>query len=173
MAHGVEALWAPERTPLTVAFAMESLRALAAHLSRAVDQGSDAQARAECLLASWLAGAALAGGTALHHKLAHVLGGLGLPHAETHAIILPHVARFNLKAAPEADARLRSAFGGEEPARFLATLLQRFPIPQRLREIGLEAGKFAATAEQVAALGITEPRPVSAADVEALLLAAY
>ena len=172
VAHAVEALWAPERTPATVAFASEALRGFAAHLVPAVE-ANDGEARAACLPASWLAGAALAGGTGLHHKLAHVLGGLGLPHAETHAIILPHVARFNLEAAPEAAARLREAFRGEDPARLLATMLQRFPIPQRLREVGLEAGKFAVAAEQVAALGITDPRPVSAADVEALLLAAF
>ena len=59
----------------------------------------------ECLIGAWLAGTVLSAGTALHHKLAHVLGGLGLPHAETHAIMLPHVMRFNLDAAPEAKAR--------------------------------------------------------------------
>src|SRR6185312_7547134 len=65
----------------------------AASAMNAVANGVDAQARAECLVAAWLAGAVLTGGTGLHHKLAHVLGGYGLPHAETHAIILPHVAR--------------------------------------------------------------------------------
>ena len=31
---------------------------------------------------------------ALHHKLCHTLGGsFNLPHAQTHAIVLPHAAR--------------------------------------------------------------------------------
>ena len=61
---------------------------------------------AEPAAAAWLAGTVLGAGTALQHKLAHVLGGLGLPHAETHAVILPHVTRFNLSAAPAARALL-------------------------------------------------------------------
>jgi maleylacetate reductase len=33
---------------------------------------------------------------ALHHKLWHTLGGsFDLPHAETHAAMLPHVVRYN------------------------------------------------------------------------------
>src|SRR5215470_9953322 len=113
MAHCVEALWVPERTPATVAYAMEAIRRFNAYLPRAVADGTDKDARSECLAAAWLAGAALVSGTGLHHKLAHVLGGFGLPHAETHAIILPHVTRFNLAGAPEARARLVNAIGAE------------------------------------------------------------
>src|SRR5215468_7588930 len=92
IAHCVEGLWLPERTPVTVAYATEAMRRFGTHLPRAVANGADVDARGECLIAAWLAGAVLTGGTGLHHKLAHVLGGYGLPHAETHAIILPHVA---------------------------------------------------------------------------------
>src|SRR5262249_40685869 len=109
IAHCVEALWVPEATPATQAVAAEAGRRFGGHLKRAVADGTDREARSECLVASWLAGAALNAGTGLHHKLAHVLGGFGLPHAETHAIILPHVTRFNLPAAPEASQRLAAA----------------------------------------------------------------
>src|SRR5215813_9925475 len=85
------------------------------HLDRVIAAPEDPEARGECLVAAWLSGMVLTTGTGLHHKLAHVLGGLGLPHAETHAIILPHVARFNLVAAPEARPRLARAFGADDP----------------------------------------------------------
>jgi maleylacetate reductase len=40
-------------------------------------------------------------GMALHHKLCHTLGGsFDLPHAETHAIILPHAIAYNQLAVP-------------------------------------------------------------------------
>src|SRR3977135_2827945 len=68
------------------------------------------------------------------------LAGPGLPHAEAHAIILPHVTRFNLAAAPEAQARLVEALGGD-PADRLALMLRGFPIPQRLAEIGFDRAK--------------------------------
>jgi maleylacetate reductase len=109
----------------------------------------------------------------LQHKLAHVLGGLGLPHAEAHAIILPHVTRFNLQAAPEAKARLAQALGSDDPAKAIASMLRKFPIPQRLSDIGFDAGKTDFVAGEIAAQSVKAPRPVSAADVRELLGTAY
>jgi alcohol dehydrogenase class IV len=114
----------------------------------------------------------LTAGTALHHKLAHVLGGLGLPHAQTHAIILPHVTRFNLAAADDARARLIEVLGGD-PADALARMLASFPIPQRLRDIGLRDGQIDDVGDRVARLKVTVPRAASAADVRQILTDAY
>ncbi len=173
IAHCVEAFWVDSRTPVTVGLASEAMRRFAQNLPAVVADGSNRPARAQCLIASWLAGTVLSAGAALQHKLAHVLGGLGLPHAEAHAIILPHVTRFNLEAATEAKARLRDALGSDDPASALAAMLAEFPIPQRLRDIGFDAGKIDFVAAEVAADSITAPRPVSAADVRGLLAAAY
>src|ERR1700688_2275090 len=111
IAHCVEALWVDSRTPVTVGLATEAMRRFAQNLPAVVADGANVAARGECLVGAWLAGTVLSSGTALHHKLAHVLGGLRLAHAQTHAIMLPHVMRFNLKAAPDARARLRDALG--------------------------------------------------------------
>src|SRR5262245_13411232 len=173
IAHCVEGLWIPERTPVTVGLADEALARFAKSLPRAVADGADKAARSDCLIAAWLAGTVLTGGTGLHHKLAHVLGGLGLPHAETHAIILPHVTRFNLASAPEARGRLAQALGADDPAEQLAAFVRKFPIPKRLRDVGLDAKRIPDVAAQAAALGIKEPRPVSADDAAALLTAAF
>src|SRR5262249_10737862 len=129
IAHCVECLWVPDRTPLLMALATDAAGGFVAHLPRVVADGNDREARAECLVAAWLAGVALTAGTGLQHKLAHVLGGIGLPHAETHAVILPHVTRFNLAATRDARARLADAMGGD-PADRLAAMLRSFPIPQ-------------------------------------------
>jgi maleylacetate reductase len=172
IAHCVEGLWVAERTPVTVAYATEAMRRFGAHLPRAVANGADLEARAECLIGAWLAGTVLTGGTGLHHKLAHVLGGYGLPHAQTHAIILPHVTRFNLANAADARVRLADALGNPDPAAALAAMVKGFPIPQRLRDVGFDAAKLDDAAGQVAALAIKEPRPVSAADARAILQAA-
>jgi maleylacetate reductase len=173
IAHCVEAFWADGRTPVTMALASEAMRRFGENLPAVVADGADTAARAECLVGAWLAGAVLAAGTGLHHKLAHVLGGLGLPHAETHAIILPHVMRFNLAAAPEAKARLGEALGGADPADAIANMLKKFPIPQRLRQVGFDQSKIEFAAGEIAAAQITSPRLASAADVRALLMAAY
>jgi alcohol dehydrogenase class IV len=173
VAHCVEALWVADRTPVTVAVATEALRRFADNLPRAVKDGADRGARGQCLAAAWLAGLALAAGSALHHKLAHVLGGYGLPHAETHAIILPHATRFNLAAAPQARERLAEALRADDPAAALAAMVRGFPIPQRLRDVGLAQDRIPAAAAEVASLNVTVPRPVSAADARALIEAAY
>ena len=172
IAHCVEALWVPDRTPFLMALASDAARSFAENLPRVIADGGDRQARGECLVAAWLAGTVLASGTGLQHKLAHVLGGLGLPHAETHAIVLPHVTRFNLSATPEARAQLVAALGGE-PADRLAAMLRSLPIPHRLSQVGFDDSKTDFVAQEVAALSISAPRPVSAADVRTLLAAAF
>ena len=166
--HSASTQWAIPFMPL----AGDAARRFATHLPHVVANSADREARAECLVAAWLAGVVLASGTGLQHKLAHVLGGLGLPHAETHAIILPHVTRFNLAAAPQAQARLAAALGGDGAER-LAVLLRGFPIPQRLLEVGFDRAKTDFVAREVEAMTISVPRKVAAEDVRTLLAAAY
>ncbi len=173
VAHCIEGLWIGERTPVSVAYACEAMRLFARYLPRAVADGGDREARAQCLVAAWLAGMVLSAGTALHHKLAHVLGGLGLPHAQTHAIVLPHVARFNLQAAPEARERLAPVFGDRDPAAVLEEFVADFPIPKRLRDLGLDEDKIGFVAEEVAKLDIRVPREAGREAVRALLEAAF
>ena len=48
---------------------------------------------------------------ALHHKLCHTLGGsFDLPHAETHAIVLPHALAYNAPAVRYAKEAVNRAF---------------------------------------------------------------
>jgi maleylacetate reductase len=173
MAHCVEGLWVPERTPASMAVASEALRLFVPQLPRAVADGNDRSARGDCLAAAWLSSGAMSGGTGLHHKLVHVLGGFGLPHAETHSLVLPHVARFNLAQAGEARERLTAAFGGRDPVETLAAMVRDFPIPKRLGEVGFSRDKFDSTADLVAAVAIREPRPVTREDVLQILDAAF
>jgi maleylacetate reductase len=173
MAHCVESFWADGRTPVTLALASEAMRRFGKNLPAVVADGADRPARGECLIGAWLAGTVLSVSNGLQHKLAHVLGGLGLPHAEAHAIILPHVTRFNLQAAPEAATRLVEALGDDDPAEAIANMLRKFPIPQRLRDVGFDEGKIDFVAGEIAAQAIKSPRLVSAGDVRELLAAAY
>jgi maleylacetate reductase len=173
MAHCVMGLWSPERTPVTVAAATEAMRRFGDHLKDAVANGKDITSRSECLIASWLAGTVLTAGTGLNHKLAHVLGGYGLPHAETHAVLLPHTTRFNLMANTEANARLAEALRTGDPAAALEGMLHGFGIARRLRDLGFDEAKIPDAAAQIGALKITLPQPVSADDARALLTAAY
>src|SRR5262252_3735897 len=57
IAHCVEGVWIPEGTPVTFALAGEALARFGTYLPRAVADGGDKEARSECLVAAWLAGA--------------------------------------------------------------------------------------------------------------------
>src|SRR5437879_12533085 len=115
IAHCVEALYAHDGNPIISLMAEEGIRALASALPKIISSPRDLEARSNALYGSWLAGATI--GTtsvALHHKLCHVLGGFGLPHAQTHSIVLPHAVRYNRDAAPEAMARIQQAIDSSD-----------------------------------------------------------
>ena len=92
LAHSVEALYAKDRNPIVSLMAAEAIRAMVGALPDIARAPDDRDARSRALYGAWLSGLCLGSvGMALHHKLCHVLGGtFNLPHAETHAVVLPH-----------------------------------------------------------------------------------
>ena len=98
--------------------AEEGIRALAASLAQGgCRTRKNLEARSDALYGAWLAGIALgSAGMALHHKLCHVLGGFGLPHAETHSIVLPHAMQLQRRRRSRGDGA-RSARPGEKQRR--------------------------------------------------------
>jgi maleylacetate reductase len=145
LAHGVEAVWAPRRNPASTAIAEEGVAAVVAGLRK-----SDP---VDLLRGAWLTASAFAvAGSGLHHKLCHVLGGtLDLPHARTHAVVLPHVLAFNAPGAPDAVARVARAIGVADPVRGLRALADELGLPRGLRELGMTEDRI----DEIAAL--TEP----------------
>jgi maleylacetate reductase len=147
LAHAVEALYAPGADPVAALYAEAALRALAEGLPRAVDDPADLDARGTTLHGAHLAGRALAiAGTALHHKVCHVLGGtFGLEHGQANAVVLPHAARLMAGREPEALARAAHALGGPagagalDAARLLADLAARLGAPTSLAALGMPA----------------------------------
>jgi maleylacetate reductase len=155
--------------------AEEAIRALARALPAAVERPGGIGARSEALYGAYLAGVALgAVGMGIHHKLCHVLGGaFDLPHAETHAVILPHAAKYNAGAAPEALGRVARAMGAEDAARGLYDLAKRIGAPLSLAEIGMPEEGIDEAARAAVASPYPNPRPVEFEGVRALLKEAY
>ncbi|MGW4830126.1 maleylacetate reductase [Amycolatopsis japonica] len=176
MAHCVEAFWAPRRNPVSSAVAEDGIRHLAAGLPAVAADAGDLDARTELLLGAYLAGSAFAvAGSGLHHKICHVLGGaFDLPHAQTHAIVLPYVLAFNASAAPEAASRIASALGLADPVEGLRRLGEKLGVPAGLRELGLREDYADVVLEDILALAPADnPRPVTADGLGALLRAAW
>ena len=175
MAHAVEALYAPDRTADTDDLATRALGTLAGGLSALHRDPDDLDARADLLLGAWLAGRCLAAVTmGLHHKLCHVLGGtFDLPHAETHAVVLPHVLAFNAPAVPEAMAALRRALDVPDPVRELHELGERLGIPRSLADLGLTVADVDRAVDVALGAPYANPRPASADDLHAVLHTAW
>lgn len=171
IAHCVEALYAKDANPIISMLAEDAIRALAQSLPAIVKSPQDVQARTQALYGAWLAGVALGTvGMALHHKLCHTLGGsFGLPHAETHTVILPHAVAYNAAGAPEAMKRLDRALGG----RTLGDLAKSLGAPTSLRQLGMREEDLDRAADLAVQNPYYNPVPVTREGVRKLLQNAY
>ncbi|MET8468136.1 maleylacetate reductase [Streptomyces sp. NPDC004856] len=176
LAHCVDSLWAPRTDPVDQALAVEGARALCAGLPRVVAEPDGIAGREQTLYGAYLSAVAFASaGSGLHHKICHVLGGrFDLPHAQTHAVVLPHVLAFNGPAAPDAERRLATAFDAPTANEGLARLRARLDAPRSLRDLGMPHEGIPDAVEAVlAAAPPDNPRPVTPDGITALIEAAW
>jgi maleylacetate reductase len=174
IAHCAEALYAHDGNPIVSLMAEEGIRALASALPPLITHPRDIGFRSEALYGSWLAGMTISTtSVALHHKLCHVLGGFGLPHAETHSIVLPHALRYNRDAAPEAMAAIEKALGRPGAAEGLYDLERRLGLPMRLADIGMKEADLERAARIAVEAPYPNPRKVEYEPVLRLLRDAY
>jgi maleylacetate reductase len=175
LAHAVEALYSPQANPVVDAMALDAVGRIASALPVVVADPADRAARTDLLRAAWLAGTCLgAVSMGLHHKLCHTLGGaLGLPHAATHTVLLPHAMAYNASAVPEAMARIAAALGAPGAPSGVHDLVQRCGGPTSLRAIGMAEADIPGTAELAAGTPYPNPRELTVAGIEALLRGAW
>ncbi|MFD1210874.1 maleylacetate reductase [Arthrobacter sp. GCM10027362] len=175
MAHCIDSLWAPRADPINAALAAEGIRSLAAGLPQVAADPAGLPGREQALYGCYLAAVAFASaGSGIHHKICHVLGGtFNLPHAQTHATVLPYVLAFNAPAAPEAGKRIAAAFGAGTALEGLQALRETLDAPRALADYGFTPGDIA-DAVRIALPAIPEsnPRKVTEANLTALLAAA-
>lgn len=154
VAHAIEGLYAQDRNPVTSLMAVEAIRALKSALPRIIKTPEDVAARSDALYGSWLCGVVLGSvGMSLHHKLCHTLGGtFNLPHAETHAILLPHTAAFNAVAAGDALAPAAALFDGDLGGG-LYDFAAELGAPLALRDLGVTLADL----EKAADLAVKNP----------------
>ncbi|WP_230196758.1 maleylacetate reductase [Streptomyces coriariae] len=176
MAHCVDSMWAPRADPIDRALAQEGIRALATGLPAVADDSTSVEGIEQTLYGAYLAAVAFASaGSGMHHKICHVLGGMfNLPHAQTHAVVLPYVLAFNAPHAPEAEARVARAFGTDTANAGLAALRRTLDAPRALRDLGMPEDGVARALETITkAIPADNPTPVTAENLTALLKAAW
>lgn len=175
VAHCIDAMWGPRADPINQALAAEGLTALVTGLGGAPNGAFEPTSREHLLLGTYLSGVAFASaGSGLHHKLCHVLGGtFDLPHAQTHATLLPYVVAFNIDAAPEAQARLRQSFNADDGFETLQSLYRHLSAAKRLAGYGFRAEDVPAAVElTLPTVPANNPRPVTKENLSQLLHAA-
>lgn len=175
MAHCIDSLWGPHADPINAAMAAEGIRALNSGLPQIMDDPQGLEGREKALYGAYLSAVAFASaGSGLHHKICHVLGGtFNLPHAQTHATVLPYVLGFNAPEAPEAAERIAAAFGSENALEGLQTLRNRVGAPTALKDYGFtEEGIPTAVDLILSAVPANNPRQVTKDNLTALLQAA-
>ncbi|MGY0489985.1 maleylacetate reductase [Streptomyces sp. WG-D5] len=177
LAHCVDSMWAPRTDPIDQALASEGVRALADGLPKVAADPAGLDGRERTLYGAYLSAVAFSSaGSGLHHKICHVLGGTyGLPHAETHAVVLPYVLAFNAPAAPSAAHRLASAFGTDSALAGLQHLRRTVAAPTSLRALGLDGTHAIDTAATAIASTAppSNPRRVTESAMRRLLRAAW
>lgn len=175
IAHAVEALYAKDANPIVDMMAASGVRALAKALPRILSEPTDPEARSEAQYGAWLCGVCLGSvGMSLHHKLCHTLGGsFDLPHAETHAIVLPHALRYNEPAVPGAIAALAEALGVTDPARALYDLGGALGAPRALKDIGMPQAGIDEATDRALTNPYWNPRPLERAALRECIAAAW
>ncbi len=178
VAHAVEALYAPDANPIVSLMAAESIAAFATALPTVVRNPSDLPARSEALYGAWLAGSVLGSvGMGLHHKLCHTLGGtFNLPHAETHAVLLPHAIAYNAPFAERAlapAARALGVAGARDVPGALFDLAVAVGAPTALAAIGMPADGLDRAAEIATRRPYPNPRPLERDAIRSLLQDAF
>lgn len=174
MAHAAEVLYARDRNPIASMMAVEGLRAMIEALPGVRMAPQDTKARETALYGAWLCGTVLgAVGMSLHHKLCHTLGGsLDLPHAETHAVLLPHTIAYVEQAVPDQLAPLAALVGGRAGTG-LYDFAARLGAPASLAALGVGEEHLDAMAELATANPYWCPRPVEKTAIRALLQRAF
>ena len=175
IAHAVEALYARDRNPVSSLMAAEGIHAMIRALPAIREQPDDLGARGQALYGAWLCGSVLGTvGMALHHKLCHTLGGtFDLPHAETHAVVLPHATAFNAAEVPELLKPLCDALGVEQPGLGLFDYAKSLGAPTTLKELGMPEDGIDRAADLAVANPYWNPREIERPLIRRLIEKAY
>ncbi len=149
LTHCIEAYANRYAHPMIDMYALQGIRLIAAHLVKAVKDGTDIEARSAMLLGSMYGGICLGPvNTAAVHALSYPLGSrFHIAHGLSNALLLPHVLEFNLAAAPERYADIARAMGcpaaktakeeAKEGIHFISRMMEECEMPLTLSALNM------------------------------------
>jgi alcohol dehydrogenase class IV len=188
LTHCIEGYANRNSHPFVDAYALQGIRLIFSSLLDAIEDGRNVEARANVALGSLYGGLCLGPvNTAAVHALAYPLGSeFHVAHGISNAVLLPHVLRFNLPAAPRRYADIALALGVEEAGTASATaergieklteLMDRCPMFRRISEFGVPLDalpRMAKAAMTVTRLLKNNPRAVAEEDALQIYRSTY
>ncbi len=185
LTHSIEGFTAKNSEPIGDAAALYSIELIAGNLVKAVEDGSDIEARSNMLMASMLGGISFShSDVASVHCIAEALGSLyDLPHGTCNAIFLPYVMEYNMDYCQDRYARVATAMGlsweteaegAKKAVDFVKQLTRDVKLPT-FASLDPDPADFPKLAEMSVNNGSNDdnPRPMTAHDYEVLLDIVY
>ena len=185
LTHAIEGFTANCSEPIGDAAALCSIELICRSLRKAVQDGSDLEARSEMLMGSMLGGISFShSDVASVHCIAEALGSMyDLPHGTCNAIFLPYVMEYNMDFCRDRYARIASAMGltwtrEEEGAAkavaYVKQLTKDVNLPS-FASLDPDPADFPRLAEMAYHNGSngSNPRPMKTEDYEELLKIVY
>ena len=184
LTHAVEAYVSTAASPITDTCAVKAIELIAKYLPVAVKEPKNGEAREQMAYAQFLAGMAFNNASLGYvHAMAHQLGGFyDLPHGVCNALLLPHVERFNQRAAKtrldEVGAILNANnadLAGLEVIDAITKLANIVGIPKTLKELGVKEEDFGVLADNALkdVCGLTNRLQANKDEIIAIFRAAY
>lgn len=169
LTHALESFTSIQAHPISEMHSLEAIELILTHVRTAFADGGNIEARTGMLLASLLAGKALAmAGVGLVHAMAYPLGGMfGVPHGLANAVLLPYVTDYNLIGNLRKHAVVAALFGHDAdtlPLREAAALAvdglfqlnMDLDIPSTLADLDIPEERI----PEMADVALTVTRPI-------------
>ncbi len=190
LTHAIEGYVCTWHSDLTDGLCVHAARDILRYLPRAVEDGSDMEARERMHHAATSAGLGFGNAMAsLAHAMGHTLGAsFQVPHGRAVGLCLPYTIEFAARQAPERCAKLAQLLGfteagGEQAAYALSggirRLVSQIGNPTNVAELGIERELYEAGMDKLIDDAfsdtqiVTAPRSPSYDDLRQLFLCAY
>jgi len=159
LSHCIEAYCAPGYHPLADGIAVEGIRLVKEWLPKALENGTNLEARAHMLAAAAMGATAFQKGLGAVHALSHPVGALyNTHHGLTNGVFLPYVLEYNRAAIEERIVRLAAYVGLPHPtfSAFLSWVFELQVVtktPHTLLELGVGEDRL----EEMARMAEVDP----------------
>jgi len=159
LVHCLEAYCAKGFHPMADGVALEGIALIKTYLQRAVEDGTDLEARSGMLVAASMGAMAFQKGLGAIHALAHPVGALyDTHHGLTNAVLMPYVLRFNQTAITEHCDRIARYLDLPDPSfealfKWVIDLREAFDIPGTLDKLIDDDSQF----EKLAKMAAVDP----------------